>query len=143
VTVVVAFMVTEHPAVPVHAPPQPAKTHPVSGVALSATTVPRAYVAEHVEPQLMPAGLLVTVPDPDVVTLSEYDPSSTASWSARCAVPPRASVACTVKLLVATAVGVPVMAPVVALSARPAGSAPLVTDQVYGVLPPVAASVVL
>lgn len=36
-------------------------------------------------------------------------------------------------------VGVPEMMPVLAASVSPAGSLPLVTDQVYGILPPVAA----
>ena len=39
------------------------------------------------------------------------------------------------------AVGVPVMAPVEVFSDRPAGNVPLVSDQTYGVVPPVAASV--
>jgi len=43
----------------------------------------------------------------------------------------------------AVAVGVPVIAPVDWLSESPAGSMPLVSDQVYGVAPPVAASIVL
>ena len=38
-------------------------------------------------------------------------------------------------------VGVPAIAPVLALSDRPAGNVPLVSDQVYGVVPPVAMSV--
>ena len=41
---------------------------------------------------------------------------------------------------VAAAVGVPVMAPVDALSVNPAGK-PLAIDQVYGAVPPVAARV--
>ena len=40
------------------------------------------------------------------------------------------SVTCTVKLEVPAAVGVPVMAPVEALRLSPAGSEPLVSDQV-------------
>jgi len=43
----------------------------------------------------------------------------------------------------AVAVGVPVIAPVAAFSERPAGNVPLETDQLYGVVPPVAASVAL
>ena len=43
----------------------------------------------------------------------------------------------------AVAVGVPLIAPVVAFSVSPAGSVPLVKDQVYGVVPPVAARAVL
>ena len=38
------------------------------------------------------------------------------------------------------AVGVPVMAPVAVLRASPAGRVPLVSDQEYGVFPPVAVS---
>ena len=41
------------------------------------------------------------------------------------------------------AVGVPVIAPVAASNARPAGSVPAVIDHVYGTVPPVAARVVL
>ena len=51
------------------------------------------------------------------------------------------SVARTVKLKVPLAVGVPVMAPVAAFKLSPAGSEPLVIDQVYGAVPPLAASV--
>jgi len=40
-------------------------------------------------------------------------------------------------------VGVPLTAPVLALRDSPAGSVPLVRDQVYGVVPPVAASMAL
>jgi len=41
------------------------------------------------------------------------------------------------------AVGVPVIVPVAAFNKSPAGSVPLVNDQLYGVVPPVAASVAL
>ncbi len=41
------------------------------------------------------------------------------------------------------AVGVPLMSPVAGARVSPAGSVPLVKDQVYGVVPPVAVSVVL
>ena len=44
---------------------------------------------------------------------------------------------------VTVAVDVPVSAPVDAFRDRPVGSVPLVMDQVYGVLPPIAARVVL
>ena len=47
-----------------------------------------------------------------------------------------------VKLKVPVAVGVPVIAPVLGLKLRPAGSAPLVIDHdVYGGVPPLAVSV--
>ena len=49
-----------------------------------------------------------------------------------------ASLTWAVKLTVPVAVGVPVMAPLVELSVRPAGRDPLVIDQVYGVVPPLA-----
>jgi hypothetical protein len=69
VTLVAAATVTLHvDAVPVHAPDQPAKVPPVSGVSLSATAVLGAKAAVQVvgvaEEQLIPAGALVTVPLP-------------------------------------------------------------------------------
>ena len=65
---------------------------------------------------------------------------STTMLRALVAVAARASCACTVNVTVPVAVGVPLMTPA-ALSVSPAGNAPADTDQVYGVLPPVAASV--
>lgn len=50
--------------VPVHAPDQPVKSELASGLAVSVTDVPLVNVALHVDPQLMPAGTLVTVPVP-------------------------------------------------------------------------------
>lgn len=65
VTVSAALIVTEHPPVPVHpAPLQPANVDPFVAVAVSATTWPLVKLAEHVVGQLIPAGLLVTVPVP-------------------------------------------------------------------------------
>ena len=61
VQVVLVFIVTE-PLQPV--PDQPAKVEPKAGVAVKVTAVPLLSVAEQVLPQLMPAGLLVTVPLP-------------------------------------------------------------------------------
>ncbi len=55
---------TLHAAVPVQAPDHPAKVEPVDGVAVRLTVVPLSKLAEQVEPQLIPAGLLVTVPFP-------------------------------------------------------------------------------
>jgi hypothetical protein len=43
----------------------------------------------------------------------------------------------------ATAVGIPAITPVVAFNDKPAGSMPEVSDQEYGVVPPVAESVAL
>ena len=51
------------------------------------------------------------------------------------------SVTRTVKLKVPAAVGVPEITPVPALSDRPVGNEPLARDQVYGGVPPEAASV--
>jgi hypothetical protein len=65
VTVVAAVNVTTHVPVPVHPPPlHPVNVEPSAGLAISVTCVPLAKLAEHVDPQLIPDGLLVTVPDP-------------------------------------------------------------------------------
>src|SRR5260370_27968983 len=65
-------MVTAHVPVPEQLPPlQPAKVEPPAGAAVSVTSVPLLYKAEHVAPQLIPAGLEVTVPLPDPVLLTE------------------------------------------------------------------------
>lgn len=65
VTVVAVVMVTEQALVPVQpAPLQPAKVEPSEAFAVSATTWPLAKLAEQVDGQAMPAGVLVTVPDP-------------------------------------------------------------------------------
>ena len=65
VTEVAAFSATVQVPVPEQPPPvQPAKVEPAAGVAVRVTAVPPANAAEHVAPQEMPAGLLVTVPVP-------------------------------------------------------------------------------
>src|SRR5207245_8647568 len=65
VTVVAAETVTTHDPVPEHPPPlQPVKVEPAAGAAVSVTTVPLVKLAEHVGPQVIPAGALVTVPLP-------------------------------------------------------------------------------
>ena len=46
-------------------------------------------------------------------------------------------------VFVTVCVGVPVIAPVAAFNIRPAGSVPLVSDHVYGGVPPVAAKTAL
>ena len=48
-----------------------------------------------------------------------------------------------VKLLVPTLVGVPVIAPVLALRFKPAGRVPEIIDHVYGAVPPAAVRVAL
>jgi hypothetical protein len=64
VTDVFTLIVTLQVVVPLHAPPHPAKVEPPVGVAVSVTSVPSSNVPTHCEPQLMPAGELVTVPVP-------------------------------------------------------------------------------
>jgi hypothetical protein len=50
--------------VPEHAPLHPPKVEPLVALAVRVTEVPLAKLALHVLPQLIPAGLLVTVPEP-------------------------------------------------------------------------------
>src|SRR5439155_14989 len=65
VTVVAAEIVTVQAPVPEQPPPlQPVKVEPAAGAAVSVTAVPLAKLAEQVAPQVIPAGLLVTVPVP-------------------------------------------------------------------------------
>jgi hypothetical protein len=59
-----ASMVTLQAPVPLQAPLQPANVEPESGTAVKLTTVPLAKLAEHVVPQEIPEGVLVTVPVP-------------------------------------------------------------------------------
>jgi len=63
-TAVFAVIVTVHAAVPVQAPDHPAKVEPEKATAVSVTCDPVLKLALHVVPQLIPAGLLVTVPEP-------------------------------------------------------------------------------
>ena len=65
VTVVAAESVTVQVPAPEHPPPlQPLKVEPAAGTAVSVTAVPLVKLAAQVAPQVMPAGLLVTVPAP-------------------------------------------------------------------------------
>jgi hypothetical protein len=57
-----AFIVTLQAPLPAHAPDQPTKYPPFAGVAFNVTIVPEENDALHVEGQLMPAGLLFTMP---------------------------------------------------------------------------------
>src|SRR2546422_3800271 len=64
-TVVGAWRVTVQARGPEQPPPlQPLKVEPAAGAAVSVTAVPLAKLAAQVAPQVMPAGLLVTVPAP-------------------------------------------------------------------------------
>jgi hypothetical protein len=64
VTAVAALRTREQVPVPEHAPPQPVKCACTAdpSVAVSTTVLPNVNVAVHEALQLMPAGLLVTVP---------------------------------------------------------------------------------
>ena len=65
VTEVAAVTDTMQVPVPEHPPPdQPVNVEPVAGVAVSVTDVPYVKLFEQVAPQLIPAGLDVTVPLP-------------------------------------------------------------------------------
>jgi hypothetical protein len=64
-----------------------------------------------------------------------------SAWVAVCAVGVVESVTLTVKLKVPDAVGVPEIEPVEAVKLSPAGNEPELMLQMYGVVPPVAASV--
>ena len=64
VTEALAVRATLHAPVPLQPPDHPANADPAAGAALSDTAVPLAKLALQVEPQLMPAGLLVMVPAP-------------------------------------------------------------------------------
>src|SRR5438046_6701741 len=65
VTVVPAESVTTHVPVPEQPPPlQPVNAEPAAGAAVNVTAVPLIKLAEHVAPQVIPAGALVTVPLP-------------------------------------------------------------------------------
>jgi hypothetical protein len=56
--------VTVHVPVPVQAPPQPLKVEPDAGCGVSVTVTPLVKSNEHVAVQLIPAGALVTDPEP-------------------------------------------------------------------------------
>jgi hypothetical protein len=65
VTVTLDEMATLQVPVPEQPPPlQPANTEPEAGVAVNVTVVPLENDREQVVPQLIPLGLLVTVPEP-------------------------------------------------------------------------------
>ena len=71
VTVVSVLMVRVQDPVPAQAPFQPTKEEPLAGSAVRVNTVPGVTDCEQVAPQLMiPAGALVIVPGPDLVTES-------------------------------------------------------------------------
>jgi len=65
VTLTAALIVTTQDAVPPHSPPdQPANVELAPAAAVRVICVPISKLELHVGPQLMPEGLLVTVPEP-------------------------------------------------------------------------------
>lgn len=64
VTEALAVNVKLHVPAPLQAPDHPANVELELGAAVSVTSVPLAKLALHVDPQLMPEGLLLTVPVP-------------------------------------------------------------------------------
>src|SRR5258706_8860322 len=71
VTAALAPRIIEQVPVPEQpAPDHPAKIEPDVPVAVSVTPVPEAKLPAHVGPQLIPVGLEVTVPLPDLDTVS-------------------------------------------------------------------------
>ena len=73
-TLVFSFSVTmQRPAIPLHAPPQPARPQAIAEVALSVTLVPVSKLALQIEPQLIPDGELVTEPPGSPMTETERD----------------------------------------------------------------------
>ena len=64
------IVMPQSPAVPAHAPLQPENVAPAAATAVSVTIVPGANAATHVAPQLIAAGLLLTLPGPEVATES-------------------------------------------------------------------------
>jgi hypothetical protein len=74
VTARAAVIVVMQVPLPVQAPLQPVKVEPELGVAVRVTVVPELRLALQVVPQLMPAGVEMTVPlpVPALVTVSVY-----------------------------------------------------------------------
>ena len=76
-TVVAVVSVSEQDPVPAQpAPDQPMKTQPAAGVAVSDTAVPVVKLTAQLDPQSIPAGVLVTVPVPAFVTASCTGPAA-------------------------------------------------------------------
>ena len=72
VTDLAAVMLTVQVSVPEHPPPlQPTKLESPDGDAVSVTLVPFGKADEQVDPHVMPTGLLVIVPLPAPVLLTE------------------------------------------------------------------------
>lgn len=55
--------------VPEHAPDQPVKVEPCTGVAVKVTDVPELYASAQSVPQEIPVPVIVPLPDPDLITV--------------------------------------------------------------------------
>lgn len=71
VTLAADVTATTQAPLPEHAPLHPAKTDPRAGVAVRVTVVPEATDTAQARPQLIPAGLLATVPEPFPLLVTE------------------------------------------------------------------------
>jgi hypothetical protein len=119
VTDFAAVIDTTQAPVPLHAPVQPANVEPADAVGVSVTDVALLKLAEHVVPQLMPDGELVTLPLP----VPAFVKFSEKPWTVNVAVTERAA------LIVTTQDEVPLHAPLQPLKSDPAaGAAVSVTD---------------
>ena len=90
----VTVQVVAFPQLP---PVQPVNVYPLPAVAVSRTCVPEGKLAEQVEGQLIPAGLLATVPVPVMATANGYDEieATTVILTAVFAEAPQLSHSCT------------------------------------------------
>jgi hypothetical protein len=119
VTDFAAVIDTTQAPVPLHAPVQPANVEPAAAVAVSVTDVLLLKLAEHIVPQLMPAGELVTLPLP----VPAFVKFREKPWTVNVAVTDRAA------LMVTTHEPVPLHAPLQPVNSDPAaGAAVSVTD---------------
>jgi hypothetical protein len=108
-----ALIVSVHVLVfPEQLPLQPEKREPAFGLAVNVTELPRAKAAEQLAPQLMPAGLDVTVPEPRPAFVT----ASVRVWSANVAVTERSA------LMVTVHVPVPEQAPLQPAKVEPASA---------------------
>lgn len=135
------------------APPTVTATLPAPvpvGTVTTIDVVPQLVIVVAVIPLKVTVPGVVPNPVPMIVTAVPTGPkdglralitAATTMLSGWVAVMLSASVTCTVKLLVPSTVGVPVIAPVLLFSDRPAGKLPALIDQVEGVVPPLAANV--
>lgn len=111
------FIATEQVPVPAQAAPlHPIKVEPAAAVAVRFTTAPALKRAEQVVPQLIPDGVLLTVPDPEPLRVvdNEY-------WGEP--VGPKLAVTVWLEFMVRLQPSVPVQAPVHPVNALPTAGA--------------------